>query len=125
MDHNQINVSKDDLFGIAITPESILHAESEIVKNKIAVNALQILKKKVTENVTLNTSNTGISANMITKIAKAGIQLEDLRKVYSHGGYKGLLFSQYWEQQRCSSITTCKRVIKALADKLDEVANKL
>lgn len=91
MDHNQINVSKDDLFGIAITPESILHAESEIVKNKIAVNALQILKKKVTENVTLNTSNTGISANMITKIAKAGIQLEDLRKVYSHGGYKGLL----------------------------------
>ncbi|CAG5107985.1 Protein of unknown function [Cotesia congregata] len=112
INHKDINISSKDLMNAGVTVDSILNAKNEKNKLKSLKDSLSALKAdKKNEK---NKQQCGVSASIITKIAKAGINMCDLKKIYVDDGFEGLkiLLSQSIDQ---------KPRVTAIKNKLDEL----
>ena len=100
-----------------VTVNYVVNSKNEKDKLKVLKDSLSLLK------IDKKDDQCGVSANIITKIAKAGINMDDLKKTYQEKGLNGLqiLLSQSINQK--PRVTARKQIIAAIKKKLDKLIN--
>ncbi|KAK0071189.1 hypothetical protein PV326_001582, partial [Microctonus aethiopoides] len=114
-----INISLKDLMNAGVTVDNILAAKNEKKKFQDLKNSLNALKADKKNDG--SKQQCGVSVNIITKIAKAGISMCLLQKTYRNNGFEGLkiLLSQSINQK--PRVTARIMTMMAIQKKLHEL----